>query len=263
MGNPQMTPKISIITVVCNNKAGIVKTLESVVAQQGVEFEYIVIDGGSTDGTCEYLEANREHIDIYISEKDGGIYEAMNKGWKIASGEYCLFLNSGDYLYCNNVLEQVMKHVKGHHADVVYGSIWAFDEKQNWVSEFPETVSLQYLFTLFLPHPATFFKRSLLAQLDGYYEQYRLISDWILYIRAFLTGAVFKKIPVTVTAFYMLGSSSVGESSSQEKIRLFQNELSFLKTDFDNAIRLWHYDSSRLVQAASRLSKIKSRFSDR
>lgn len=238
-----------------------IKTLESVVAQKSEEIEYVVIDGGSTDGTCAYLEANRALIDVYVSEKDTGIYEAMNKGWKQASGEYCLFLNSGDYLFNNKVLEQVILQLKANIADVVYGSIWAFDEKQNWVSEFPEPVSLQYLLTLFLPHPATFFRRSLLLQLNGYYEHYRIISDWILYIRAFLAGAVFKKIPVTITAFYMLGSSAAGESSSDEKIRLFQNELSFLKTDFDNAIRLWHYDSSRLVQAAHKLSKIKSRIS--
>lgn len=252
-------PLISIITVVYNNKTGIIKTLESVVAQKSEEIEYIVIDGGSTDGTCAYLEANRALIDVYVSEKDTGIYEAMNKGWKLASGEYCLFLNSGDYLYGHNVLQQVSQYIMHNNADLFYGSIWAFDEKQNWVSEFPNTVSLQYLLTMFLPHPATLFKRSLLTTLGGYYEHYRIISDWAFYIRAFLVGARFQKIPLTITAFYMLGSSASGDTSSHEKNRLFQNELAFLKTDFDNSVRLWHYDSSKLIQAASKLSKLKSR----
>lgn len=256
-------PLISVITVVYNNREGIAKTLESVRNQTAADIEYIVIDGGSTDGTCDYLEANRSYIDKYLSEKDGGIYEAMNKGWKMASGEYCLFLNSGDYLYSNDALEKVAQELKRYQPDVAYGSIWAFDEKQNWISEFPEPVSLQYLLAFFLPHPASFFKRSLLSQLNGYYEHYKIISDWVLYIRAFLSGAVYKKLPVTVTAFYMLGSSAAGESSLEEKNKLFQHELAFLKTDFDNALRLWHYDSSRLIQVASKISKMKSRISGR
>lgn len=256
-------PLISIITVVYNNKAGMSQTLASIHNQTSKSFEYIVIDGGSIDGTMDLLQANMSVIDILVSEKDNGIYEAMNKGWRLSKGDYCFFLNSGDYLYKDDVIEQVEAQIQYKPVDILYGSLWAFDEKQNWVSEYPEQISLHYLLTFFLPHPASFFKRSLLLQLNGYFEHYKIISDWVFYIRAFLTGAVFRKIPITVTAFYMEGRSSEIASSAFEKNNVFQKELAFLKTDFDNAVRLWHYDSSRLVQAASKLSKIKSRLSGR
>ncbi len=86
-------PIFSIITVVLNNKSGIEKTIQSVVNQTYRNFEYIIIDGGSTDGTLEIINNYKSQIDVLISEKDSGIYEAMNKGVKYSNGNYLLFLN--------------------------------------------------------------------------------------------------------------------------------------------------------------------------
>jgi glycosyltransferase involved in cell wall biosynthesis len=92
-------PKLSIITINYNNLEGLQRTVESVVNQTWQEFEYIVIDGGSTDGSADFIESQSETIDYWVSEPDKGIYNAMNKGIAKASGEYLLFLNSGDHLF--------------------------------------------------------------------------------------------------------------------------------------------------------------------
>ena len=99
--------KYSIITVNYNNKEGLRKTIESVVRQTYRDFEFIVIDGGSTDGSTDILKEYDEQINYWVSEKDSGIYNAMNKGIKKSIGDYLIFMNSGDCFYQNDVLETV------------------------------------------------------------------------------------------------------------------------------------------------------------
>ena len=98
-------PKLSIITVNLNNREGLRKTAESVVSQTYKDYEWIVIDGGSTDGSKELIEQYAEHISYWVSEPDKGIYNAMNKGIRQAHGEYFLFLNSGDSLCDDDIVE--------------------------------------------------------------------------------------------------------------------------------------------------------------
>ncbi|MDR2910496.1 MAG: glycosyltransferase [Bacteroidales bacterium] len=94
--------KLSIITINLNNVAGLQKTIESVVKQTFTDYEYIVIDGGSTDGSADIIKQHANKITYWVSEPDKGIYNAMNKGIRVAKGEYCLFLNSGDWLINSN-----------------------------------------------------------------------------------------------------------------------------------------------------------------
>ncbi|RZJ43544.1 MAG: glycosyltransferase, partial [Chryseobacterium sp.] len=98
--------KLTVLTINYNNKEGLIKTFESVRAQTWTEFEFIVIDGGSTDGGKALIEQN-DQIDYWVSEKDSGVYNAMNKGIKKANGDYIIFMNSGDYFYNEFVLEKV------------------------------------------------------------------------------------------------------------------------------------------------------------
>src|SRR5687768_15687660 len=105
-------PKISVITINLNNQIGLRKTLESVVNQTSESFEYIVVDGSSTDGSVEVLNKYKDRIAHLRSEKDTGIYHAMNKGIKLAKGEYLLFLNSGDWLADNRSLENTLKLIE-------------------------------------------------------------------------------------------------------------------------------------------------------
>jgi len=113
-----MQPKLSIITVNLNNAEGLRKTIESVVTQTFTDFEYIIIDGGSTDGSVEIIKLYADKITYWVSEPDKGIYNGMNKGIMVAKGEYCQFLNSGDWLVNENVLKEVFADV-----DIVYGDL--------------------------------------------------------------------------------------------------------------------------------------------
>ena len=111
--------KYSIITVNFNNKEGLRKTIESVIRQSFRDFEYIVIDGGSTDGSADILKEYDAQIDYWVSEPDKGIYNAMNKGIVQAKGEYLNFMNSGDYFYDNQVLQHVADY--GYDTDFIVG----------------------------------------------------------------------------------------------------------------------------------------------
>ena len=107
-------PLLTIITVVLNNAAHLQATINSVLRQSYDNIEYIVVDGGSTDGTIDIIKKHAEHITKWISEKDSGIYDAMNKGVKLASGKYVNFLNAGDTLANNNICSQLAKSIEPH-----------------------------------------------------------------------------------------------------------------------------------------------------
>src|SRR5690348_17657794 len=102
-------PKLSIITINLNNVKGLQKTMESVFAQTFTDYEYIIIDGGSTDGSVSEIKKHQNKLVYWISENDKGIYNAMNKGIVKANGEYILFMNSGDYLYTDNTIKEVFQ----------------------------------------------------------------------------------------------------------------------------------------------------------
>ena len=124
-------PLISIITVNLNNLEGLKRTMTSVFEQTWQEYEYIIIDGGSTDGSKEYIESFSDKISVWVSEPDAGIYNGMNKGIKVANGEYLLFLNSGDHLFDNRVLDTNRKFLTLY--DLVYFNL-------NVISSFAPTV---------------------------------------------------------------------------------------------------------------------------
>lgn len=255
-----MNSLISIITINYNDAEGLSRTIESVLSQTSKEIEYIVIDGDSTDGSKEVLMKYSSEISYWVSEKDSGIYNAMNKGWRIATGEYCLFLNSGDYLYDKYVIEKMITFMEANNQDIIYGDLNMFDDQKSRIRLFDEPVSLYYFYYSFLPHPASFIKKSLLEKLNGYRENYRVISDWIFFVEALVAQATLVKINLTVSAFYNLGVSSTSNINALEKERVLSNELFFLKNDFDNFKRLRHFDTSFLTRVARDLSSLKMKY---
>lgn len=112
--------RLSIITINYNNSIGLRKTIESVVSQTDNTFEYIIVDGGSSDGSVDIIKQYADKVSQWVSERDGGIYNAMNKGVRMAHGEYIMFLNSGDILYDNNVIGHVLPKLK---ADICVGNM--------------------------------------------------------------------------------------------------------------------------------------------
>ena len=125
MINKQAT--LSVITVVFNNSADIERTIKSVINQTYPHIEYIIIDGGSTDGTLNIIQKHLARVSKLVSEKDEGIYDAMNKGLKLASGDYVLFMNSGDEIYAADTVEKVFSTEE--YSDIYYGETEMFNNR--------------------------------------------------------------------------------------------------------------------------------------
>ena len=134
--------KFSIITINLNNKAGLTKTIESVILQTYTDFEYIVIDGDSMDGSKAVIQQYQDKIDYWVSEPDTGIYQAMNKGIKVAQGEFLLFLNSGDCLVSDKILEAVAESIMvPFRADIYSGDLYLNNRKTDKLIESPTEVT--------------------------------------------------------------------------------------------------------------------------
>ncbi len=256
-------PLISIITVNLNDLEGLKRTMTSVFEQTWQEFEYIVIDGGSTDGSKEYLETHRDKIDFWVSEKDSGIYNAMNKGIKVATGEYFLFLNSGDILNCQTVLGRNIDAL-GHH-DLIYFNLKVIDGEKNYIKRYPKKLSLSYFLRDTLPHPATFIKASLFSRIGFFDENYLIVSDWIFFLLAiFKYNCSYFKIEEVFSDFNLDGFSSMPENKEliqAEKKKIIEEhfkailpeiiELEELKFFFKNL------KSSRTIRLLVKLNFLK------
>lgn len=177
-----LTPKVSIITVVYNDAGGIGHTIRSVMKQTYPELEYIIVDGLSTDGTLDIIEQYKEEVSILISEKDQGIYDAMNKGLAAATGDYVLFLNSGDELYEDMTLEKVFS--SADNGDIYYGETKLIDEERNIIGNRRHKTPKRFDWKSFrygmnICHQAIYIKRSIAEPYDLQYELSADI-DWII-----------------------------------------------------------------------------------
>ena len=212
--------KLSIITVNLNNRDGLQKTIDSVVSQTFKDFEWIVIDGGSTDGSKELIEQYADHFAYWVSEPDKGIYNAMNKGIRVSKGDYLQFLNSGDWLVDKTALERCFSH--GFTADVIYGDqYFVYPEKQR-SSDFPEVLTLKFLLYSSLGHSASFIHRNLFEK-EQYDEGFRIVSDWAFFVKMMLADKKFVKVNEIVTCYDTTGISSTNiELQTQERERVIK-----------------------------------------
>jgi glycosyltransferase involved in cell wall biosynthesis len=208
-------PWLTIITVCKNIATEIGDTCESVVKQTLQNFEWMVVDGASTDGTLTVLEKYRPQITRLISEPDSGIYNAMNKGIGAATGKYLLFLNGGDYLATDTVLSEVFS--RDLDADIIYGNgfLQHSDGGIETSELMPSVITKVFFAQHTLLHQSTFIRRSLFDRYGLYNENYRVVSDWEKWIVFAENGCSFVKIDLAV-AFYRNGgiSSSIGENES-------------------------------------------------
>ena len=189
--------KLSIITINLNNREGIKKTIDSVVSQTFTDFEWIVIDGGSTDGSRELIEQFADSIAYWVSEPDKGIYNAMNKGILKSNGEYLLFLNSGDYLVSPVVLSQFSELETNE--DYVVGNVEVEDDGERIILRSPEKADFRFHFNSSLPHQACFIKRSVFETYGLYNEENKIVSDWENSLYSLVVGnAKYRHIDLTV-----------------------------------------------------------------
>ncbi len=191
--------KLSIITINFNNLKGLEKTIESVISQTYNNLEYIVIDGGSSDGSKNLIEKYASKISYWVSEPDKGIYNAMNKGILKARGEYLLFLNSGDCLVNNEVLDAVDSCLD--QSSILYGNGVIIGEgNKEILIKIPDQLTLKYFTKASLFHPSTFIKRELFDTYGLYNEQNKIVSDWEFFLKTIVVNEVStKKIDLVVS----------------------------------------------------------------
>ena len=218
--------QLSIITINYNNLEGLRKTSESILGQSLKNFEWIIIDGGSKDGSKEYIESlvilPESKIAYWCSEPDKGVYNAMNKGILKANGTYLIFMNSGDIFYEDNTIEKVFN--KEHSADIIYGDwkrIWSDYED---IKSFPYPVEIYSLYKENICHQAMFIKRE--YHLNNLYdESYKLIADYKNWGIAAMKGATFERLNIIVCSVTMDGISCQGGELNSMECHKLRSEL--------------------------------------
>lgn len=243
-------PTLSVITIVYNNVKDIERTLLSVINQDYDAIEYIIIDGGSTDGTVDIIKNYEDKIAKWVSEPDKGIYNAMNKGLKMASGDYILFMNSGDEIYDNSTVSNVFSSEP--NADIYYGETEMFNE--DWESlgtrrhKAPEKFTWRsFRYGMSISHQAIYIRREII---EPYNEHYKLSADidWIL-----KAAKKAKKIVNTHqhVAKYLVGGMSKKRhrESLKERFYIFTEYYGFTANLFNHAVIAvklsWYYLKNR------------------
>lgn len=228
MNNFNSKPKVSIITVVFNNKENLLKTIKAVRSQMYSNLEYIVIDGASTDGTLEVINSNKDIISYFISEKDNGIYDAMNKGLKASKGDYVWFINAGDIPAEDNILDKLFAETTD--ADLYYGDTEMVDETGhsygNRTLKIPpkELNWKKMIDGMLVSHQSMIAKRSLCEDYD---TQYRFVADidWAI--------KLLKKCKKVVNTNLTLSKFLIGGYSRQYTIKSLKERFRMLCTHFN------------------------------
>ena len=209
--------KLSIITINRNNAAGLEKTIQSVAAQSFKEYEYIVVDGASTDDSVNVIKAHESDFDClkWVSEPDSGIYNAMNKGLHMASSDYIQILNSGDCLAAPDVTERMLKALKENEGpSILYGNmVKCFPDGRRLVDKCiaGQEITMLGMYTGTLNHDPAYIRRDLFEKYGYYDESLKIVSDWKWYLQAIVFGGEKPKyVDVDATLFDMTGISENG-----------------------------------------------------
>lgn len=204
--------QLSIITINLNNSNGLYKTIQSVISQTFNNFEFLVIDGDSSDNSVDIIHRYSNKIRYWISEPDTGIYNAMNKGIIQAKGDYCFFLNSGDFLVNNFVLERVF--TEECNSDVIFGNILVWiDNKFIGKSYGKEKLSFLDIYGSLIKHQAAFIRRELFDEFGLYNEQLKIVADWEFFLKTIgFGGASYRYIDIDITRFDNNGISNNSDS---------------------------------------------------
>ena len=207
--------KISIITVCYNSSQTIRDTIESVLEQRYADIEYIVIDGGSTDTTLEILDEYKDRISNLVSEPDKGIYDAMNKGISLATGDVVGIINSDDVLFDRDVISRIALAFQEHKGcEAVYSNLVYV--KRNDLETVTRTVIApsfglwKIRFGFIMPHPSFYARRDLFSRLGKYKLDYRVAADFELMARFLLSGIRTVRLPITAVKMREGGISSSG-----------------------------------------------------
>lgn len=249
--------KISIVTVTYNNLIGLKKTIQSIENQSCRDFEYIIIDGLSNDGTREFIAEKKETLDhklqhfLFISEIDNGIYDAMNKGTRYAGNDYVLFLNAGDTFYDKDVIEDIKTELNGVY-DFIYGNT-AYNNygKQGQVSVVqPFPMEIFDTFSDYMPfcHQSVFIKREIMTDYQ-YDTKYKISADHAFFLKSYLSGCDFQYIPRTISLFEGGGISSI-------KVLERKKEVININYEFDRIDGFQRWKAMRKIEIKHCISKV-------
>ncbi|MGB4773584.1 MAG: glycosyltransferase family 2 protein [Daejeonella sp.] len=238
-------PCLSVVTIVYNNVKDIERTLLSVLNQTYPNIQYIVIDGASTDGTLELIKKHQDKIAIFLSEKDDGIYHAMNKGLSLSTGDYVLFMNSGDEIYSPGTVERVF--ATADDADIYYGETEMYNAQWQSLGRRRHNAPKHFTWKSFkygmnISHQAIYIKRSLIQSYD---LSYQLSSDidWIINSAKKASKIVNTKMYV---AKYLVGgmSKTKHQQSLIERFNIFSKHYGLIPTVMNHgiiALKLFFY----------------------
>lgn len=229
--------KLSIITINFNNATGLYKTIESVIKQTSNDIEYILIDGGSTDGSVEVIKAFEDKISYWISEPDNGIYQAMNKGIKAAKGDYCQFLNSGDCLVQEDVTERMLYRMP--ETSVLIGNMLKILPNGKCIIDNGISNKQPTFFTFYrgtLNHSPAYIRRSLFEKYGYYDESLKIVSDWkwyLIVIGLHNEEVVYKDINVSLFDMNGISNSSKELLKTERRLVLEAIVPSNILVDYD------------------------------
>lgn len=240
--------KVSIITVTYNSEKSLQRSIDSVVSQDYRDIEHIIIDGGSTDNTVSIIKNNKEHISTYISEKDSGIYQALNKGIRLATGDIVGILNSDDVFADTNIISKVVGNFNNNSSDVVYGNLLYVTKNLSenktiryWKSN---PYNPKYLiFGWMPPHPTMFCKKEIFETYGYYNESLQISSDYDFILRIFKEPMLKKSYIPEVMVKMTAGGKSNGTlknicRKSHEDLRAIrENKIGGIYTLFFKNVR--------------------------
>jgi len=202
--------KVSIITVCYNSAKTIEQTILSVINQSYTNIEYIIIDGGSTDETISIIRKYEKKISYWVSEADQGIYDAMNKGIHIATGEIIGIINSDDW-YSDNIFDLVVKKFYNNNIDVLYGNIFAVFREYNFYKKCESSSSIEALnWFMALYHPSVFIRKNVYEKYGTFNCKYRITADYELLLRLYKNHCNFCYLNEEIANFGMGGISNLG-----------------------------------------------------
>lgn len=234
MNNPH--PKFSIITVTYNAGKVLEDTIQSVVFQTYRNVEYIIVDGGSTDNTLDVVHKYQERISKVISEPDKGLYDAMNKGIRMATGDYLCFLNAGDELHENETLQNIVYTLKGKELpDVIYGETAIVDEEGHFLHmrrlSTPEHLHWKSFKEGMLVCHQAFFARRELALANPYDLRYRFSADFDWCIRIMKQSKNLHNTHLTLIDYLNEGMTTQNHKASlKERFRIMTKHYGWIST---------------------------------
>lgn len=249
--------KLSIITV-CYNAPNLKETCESIINQKCQDFEWIVIDGGSNNETQKIWDKYKKRIDIFVSEKDSGIYNAMNKGICLAKGEYLLFMNAGDAFYDENSVINFIN--SGLTAPVIYGNSVYFDPEKNksYRISYPKKINKVFWINDCICHQATFIKAELFKKFGLYLETYKSASDFEKWLCFYKNKVKFEKLNQWISVFYLGGFSNKAlEISNKERSMIEKKYFSEKEIKNNKGKRVYYKILERFFSIKNSLDKKK------